>query len=143
MAASSMESLTEMRKHGRGVSPLILALARHPPKHPNALIRAGIAYFRCDNRQDQERMIKAMVNKPERAVVLDQPDQIRFAQLCARKHALGLELKGLRRSRGQSAYAICKQVYHLKGSRQKVYEQMCELVEKMKRGELEFTEPLP
>lgn len=54
---------------------------------------------------------------------------IEFAQLAARKGALGLELKGLKR-RGQSAYSICKQVYGLKGTRQSVYNQMVALVEK-------------
>lgn len=82
-----------------------------------------------------------MCDKEDRAIVLDQPHQIRFAQLCARRSALGLELKGLRRSRGQSAYAICKRVYGFKGSKQKVYDQMCELVEKVKRGEVTLRDP--
>lgn len=89
-------------------------------------------------RLTPERTTKAMIDKTEREIILDQPDQIRFAQLCARKGALHLELKGLRRSRGRSAYAICKQVYGLKGSRQKVYEQMCELVERVLRGDGHF-----
>lgn len=82
-----------------------------------------------------------MVDKAEGLVILDQPHQIRFAQLCARKGALGLELKGLRRSRGQSMYAVCKQAYGFKGSKQKIYQQMCELVEKVKSGDVVLQEP--
>lgn len=52
-----------------------------------------------------------------------------FIQLAARKGALGLELKGLRRSgHRRTAYSICKSEYGLKGSRQSVYDQMCALV---------------
>ena len=52
-------------------------------------------------------------------------------QLLARRSALKLEIKGLTR-RGRSAYAICKEVYGLKGSKEKVLEQMNELVNNLK-----------
>lgn len=55
---------------------------------------------------------------------------IRLFQLLARKGALELEMKGMRR-RGRSAYSICKEVYGLKGSRQKVLDQLNEMVEKI------------
>lgn len=42
------------------------------------------------------------------------------------KHALALELKGLKHSRG-SAYAYVKRHLGLKGNRQKVYNQLCDL----------------
>jgi hypothetical protein len=61
--------------------------------------------------------------------IIDTPEGIAFAQMAARKGALKLELAGMKR-RGRSAYAICKEAYGLKGNRQKVYEQMCALVEK-------------
>lgn len=51
-----------------------------------------------------------------------------FVQLAARKGALGMELKGMKR-RGRSAYSICKSEYGLTGSRESVYTQMCDLVE--------------
>lgn len=38
-------------------------------------------------------------------------------------HALGLEIKGMQR-RGPSAYSIVKAEFNLKGSKQKVYEQL-------------------
>ena len=60
-------------------------------------------------------------------IVCDTPDAIDFYQLAARKGALKLECLGMRR-RGQSAYAICKQAYGLKGSKQKVLEQMEKMV---------------
>jgi len=63
------------------------------------------------------------------SIIFDTPEGIRFVQLAARKGALGLELKGMRRSRGRSAYSICKSEYGLRGSRERVYAQMCELVE--------------
>lgn len=51
------------------------------------------------------------------------PGGIAFFQLLARRGALQLEIKGLRR-RGRSAYAICKEVYGLKGSRASVLAQL-------------------
>lgn len=53
---------------------------------------------------------------------------IEFFQAAAHKGALGLELHGMKR-RGQSAYSICKQVYGFTGTRQKVYDLMCALVD--------------
>jgi len=62
-------------------------------------------------------------------------NDIRFVYLAARKGALKLELVGLKK-RGRTAYSICKEVYGLKGNRESVYEQMCELVNKVKTGRL-------
>lgn len=63
-----------------------------------------------------------------KTIVIDTPEGIAFAQMCARKAALALECKGMKR-RGQSAYSICKQEYGLKGTKQKVLEQMEKMVE--------------
>ncbi len=57
--------------------------------------------------------------------------QTRLAQMLVRKSALGLELKGLKR-RGQSVYSIIKEEHGLRGNRQSVFTQYCELVEKAK-----------
>lgn len=65
----------------------------------------------------------------EKAIMLDNADAIAFAQMCARKGALHLELLGLKR-RGRSAYAICREAYGLKGSRQQVYDQLCAMIKK-------------
>lgn len=44
-------------------------------------------------------------------------------------HALGLEVKGMKRH-GQSAYSIVKAEFNLKGSKQKVYEQLGTILRK-------------
>ena len=44
--------------------------------------------------------------------------------------ALRMELVGMRATRGFSAYATAKREFGLKGSKQKVYEQMLLIVEK-------------
>lgn len=44
-------------------------------------------------------------------------------------HALGLEVKGMQR-RGPSAYSIVKAEFNLKGSKQKVYEQLGTILRK-------------
>ena len=61
-------------------------------------------------------------------------ENITLAQMLARKGALRLELMGLKR-RGQSVYSIIKQAHGLRGNKQSVYMQYCELVEKAKRGD--------
>lgn len=63
----------------------------------------------------------------DRSVVVDTPEGIKMFQLLARRGALSLEIAGLKR-RGRSAYSICKEVYGLKGSRQRVLEQLDELI---------------
>ncbi len=55
----------------------------------------------------------------------------RMAQMVAQKHALNLERKGIKR-RGRSMYALIKEHYGLRGNRESVYTQFCELVEKAK-----------
>lgn len=60
--------------------------------------------------------------------------EIKLAQMIAQKHAMNLERKGLRHS-GGSVTARVKRHYGLRGNRESVYTQFCELVEK-KRGEL-------
>lgn len=56
---------------------------------------------------------------------------VEFAQMLARKHALKLEIKGLK-NRGRSVYSIIKEKHNLRGNRQSVYTQYCELIEKMR-----------
>jgi len=55
---------------------------------------------------------------------------INIFQFLARKSALKLEIAGLRHSKG-SVYAVCKKVYGLKGSKQRVLEQMEEMHKSM------------
>jgi len=59
--------------------------------------------------------------------VLDTPEQIAQFRLNALHKMLKLEILGMTR-RGQSAYAIIKQETGLKSSKQKVYDQLTEIL---------------
>ncbi len=62
-------------------------------------------------------------------IVLETKDEIEFASLASIKGALKLEILGIKR-RGRSAYSIAKQLYNLKGNKQKVYDQLQKMVDK-------------
>jgi len=73
--------------------------------------------------------MKALTTQPE----------MDFYQLVARRASLKLELVGMKR-RGRTAYSICKQVYGLRGTRQRVLAQMNDLIElahAKNRGEIQ------
>lgn len=59
--------------------------------------------------------------------VLDTPEQIAQFRLNSLHKMLKLEILGMTR-RGQSAYAIIKAETGLKGSKQKVYDQLTEIL---------------
>ncbi len=59
--------------------------------------------------------------------VLDTPEQIAQFRLNTLHKMLKLEMLGMKR-RGQSAYSIVKQETGLKGSKQKVYDQLTEIL---------------
>ena len=61
-------------------------------------------------------------------------ENIAMARMLALKGALRLETLGMRHS-GGSVYARVKKEFGLRGNKQSVYTQFCELVEKRK-GEL-------
>lgn len=54
-------------------------------------------------------------------IIITGPEQVAAAQALALRKMLHLELKGMTR-RGRSAYAIIKDRYGLRGSKQKVYD---------------------
>jgi len=60
-------------------------------------------------------------------------NNIKVAQMIVRKSALKLELAGMKVSRGRSVYAMVKEEHGLKGNKERVYTQYCELVETEKR----------
>ena len=60
----------------------------------------------------------------EQSISLDTPDKIAGARVLALKSALSLETKGMKMSRGRSAYAIVKEEFGFKGSKEKVYRQL-------------------
>ena len=63
--------------------------------------------------------------------VISGKENITLFRLLTLRTALKLEIQGMRKH-GRSAYAIIKQDFGLKGSRQKVYEQFDKLVEESK-----------
>jgi hypothetical protein len=65
-------------------------------------------------------------------VTIHTPDGIKLARMATLKSALSLELKGMTR-RGRSVYSIIKEEFNLKGNKQRVYDQYCELYEELKK----------
>lgn len=55
-------------------------------------------------------------------------DDIKKFRVLTLRSGLKLELKGLKR-RGTSCYAIVKKQFGFKGSKQKVYDQLCDWIE--------------
>ena len=64
--------------------------------------------------------------------VIDTPNQIALFGMATQISALKLEVKGMKHSRG-SVYALVKRVYGLKGSKQRVLEQLQKLYEERKQ----------
>jgi uncharacterized protein (DUF2141 family) len=64
---------------------------------------------------------------PHGSITVSGPDAMRFYRLVALKGALHLEMLGMRHSRG-SVYAQVKREFGFKGSRAKVYDQLCILI---------------
>tara|TARA_Y100000310_G_C20577952_1_gene761421 strand:- start:526 stop:732 length:207 start_codon:yes stop_codon:yes gene_type:complete len=56
-------------------------------------------------------------------------DNIALHRMITLKHALKLEIAGLKRN-GRSVYAIVKEEFNLKGSKQKVLDQFSSLITK-------------
>lgn len=63
-------------------------------------------------------------------MILDRPDQIEHFRFLTLRQGLKLEIKGMRMSRGVSAYAILKRELGLKGSRISVFNQLSEMLGK-------------
>ena len=69
--------------------------------------------------------------------VIDEPEQIELYHLLVLRKALELEMKGLRMSRGRTAYSAIKHMFNIKGSRQKVLDTFNEIIETTKQPERE------
>jgi hypothetical protein len=63
------------------------------------------------------------------SIMLDTPEQIQAARLLVLRQGLTLETKGLRLSRGRTAYSIIKEEFGFKGNKIKVLEQFEEMLE--------------
>ncbi len=61
-------------------------------------------------------------------IIADTPEAVERYRLLILKHSLKLEIAGLKR-RGPSAYSLIKQEFKLKGSKQKVLNQLCRIIE--------------
>ena len=68
-------------------------------------------------------------------MIIDNPNHIELYLMEAQKQALKLEIYGMK-TRGKSAYALIKEIYGLKGSKQKVLEQFTKIIEDIKVKEM-------
>ncbi len=68
-------------------------------------------------------------------MIIDNPNHIQLYQMMVQKQALKLEIYGLK-TRGKSAYVLIKEMYGLKGSKQKVLEQFTKIIEDIKIKEM-------
>ena len=68
-------------------------------------------------------------------MIIDNPNHIELYQMMVQKQALKLEIYGMK-TRGRSAYALIKEIYNLKGSKQRVLEQFTEIIEYIKVKEM-------
>ena len=68
-------------------------------------------------------------------MIIDNPNHIELYAMQCQKQALKLEIYGMKR-RGRSAYALIKEIYELKGSKQKVLEQFTKMIEDIKVKEM-------
>lgn len=64
----------------------------------------------------------------QRGITLDKPEQIEAYRLLVLKNALKLEIKGMRMTRGRTAYAVIKSEFGLKGNKVKVLAQFEQLL---------------
>ena len=70
-------------------------------------------------------------------MIIDKPEQIELYQMLVLRSALKLEIKGIRMSRGKTAYSAIKHLFNLKGNRQKVLDTFNEIIETTKQTERE------
>ena len=66
----------------------------------------------------------------ENKMILDNPNQIAHFRLLTLRQMLKLEMLGMKHSSGKSAYAMIKRELGLKGNKQKVFEQLSEMLGK-------------
>ena len=73
----------------------------------------------------------------KRRITITGSENINLYRLITLKHALKLETLGMKK-RGKSAYAVVKKELNLKGSKQKVYEQLENIINIMKANDKEM-----
>jgi len=67
-------------------------------------------------------------NKNKSCIVFSGEEEINRVRLIALRSALRMEMKGIRATRGFSAYATIKREFGLRGNKQKVFDQFTELL---------------
>ena len=70
-------------------------------------------------------------------IIADTTEKIALYQMLVLRSALKLEMRGLKMSRGRTAYSAIKQMFNIKGSRQKVLDTFNEIIETTKQTERE------
>lgn len=70
------------------------------------------------------------------AMIITGEEDTNLARLMTLKAALGLEVKGLKASRGWSAFKTVKREFNLKGTKQNVLEKFTAIVEAKKAARL-------
>ena len=70
-------------------------------------------------------------------IIADTTQKIELYQMLVLRSALKLEIKGIRMSRGRTAQSAIKQMFNLKGNRQKVLDTFNEIIETTKQTERE------
>ena len=68
-------------------------------------------------------------------MIIDNPNHIELYTMMIQRQALKLEIFGMQ-TRGRSAYTLIKEMYKLKGSKQKVLEQFTKIIEDIKVKEM-------
>lgn len=71
----------------------------------------------------------AIEKNPVSGSVMITGDDISKYRVLTMRQGLKLELKGMKMSRGTSCYALVKKEFGFKGSKQKVYDQLCDWIE--------------
>ena len=68
-------------------------------------------------------------------------NNIALARLITLKHGLKIELSGMKIRSGLSIYKIIKTEFNLKGSKQKVYDQFCVILDDLKNDHFSQSTP--
>jgi len=69
-------------------------------------------------------------------MIIDRPEQIELWQMLVLRSALKLEMLGLKTRGRRTAYSAIKQMFNIKGSREKVLDIFNEIIEIQQKGEL-------
>ena len=64
-------------------------------------------------------------------MIIDNPEDIDLYSIMSKRSALVLEMRGMKR-RGRSAYSLIKEEFGLKGNKQRIFEQLTEIIEIIK-----------